>query len=67
MSSHYLNVVKLQAPDLTAGLDTSEGVVPPPPVCLQGLGKGMECEKLWTVHSLIDSEATVGGQYTVII
>ena len=67
MSSHYLNVVELQARDPTASLDPSEGVVAPPPVCLQGLGNGMECEKPWTVYSLIDSEATVCGQYTVII
>ena len=43
MSCHYFFVVILQAPDLTASLDPSEDVVAPPPVCLQGLGNGMEC------------------------
>ena len=42
MSSHYLLVIILQAPDPTASLDTSEGVVAPPPVYLQGLRNGIE-------------------------
>ena len=49
MSCHYLPVVTLQAPDPTASLDPSEGVVPPPPVSLQGLGNGIEDKEKFRV------------------
>ena len=41
MSCHYLVVITLQTQDPTVSLHRSQGVVAPPPVCLQGLQKGM--------------------------
>ena len=70
MSCHYLAVIILQAPDPTAGLDLSEGVVAPPPVCLQGLGNEIETEINGIFNGLDNSQskrmipaAIVWGQY----
>ena len=40
----------LQARDLTASLDLSEGAVAPLPVCLEGLGNGIEKEQTWNIN-----------------
>ena len=42
MPGQYLVLITLQTSDCTASLDPSEDVVAPPPVCLQGLGNGIE-------------------------
>ena len=47
MPCHNLVVIKLQAPDPTASINPSEGIVAPPPVCLQGLGNGIENKQTW--------------------
>ena len=56
MSCHYLVVIALQAQDRTPSLDTSEGVVAPPPVCLQGLGNGIGNKQTWNMNSNSQSE-----------
>ena len=50
MSCHYLVVITLQALVPTVSLDTSEGVVAPPPVSLQGLGNGIESKQTVNVN-----------------
>ena len=49
MPCHYLVVITLQAQDPTASLDTNEGVVAPPPFCLQGLENGIESKQTLNV------------------
>ena len=49
MPCHYLVVIALQAQDPTASLDTNEGVVAPPPFCLQGLENGIESKQTLNV------------------
>ena len=56
MSCHYLAVIIPQAQDHTASLDPSEGVVAPPPVCLQGLGNGIENKQTWLISGNSQSE-----------
>ena len=41
---HYFVFITLQAQGHTACVNTSEGVVAPPPVCFQGLGQEIENE-----------------------
>ena len=50
MSCHYLVVIILQAQDPTASHNPSEGVVAPPPVCLQELGNGIENKQTVNVN-----------------
>ena len=56
MSCHYLAVIILQAVDWTGSPGPSEDVVAPPPVCLHGLGNGIENKQTWNMNSNSQSE-----------